>query len=140
MPVQPRGVTPKMLLEALRAEGAREYGLTGYKEIADWFCRIGYRKSPPGRRTLVRWKKESGCPFVVTDYQIGTQVWTTNLLLMAWAAGQAKARLKRVGRRTKYRFADYEGRAAVEAAIRKKLISGASREPQGTPPVVLPSA
>jgi len=129
-----------MLLETLRAEGAREYGLTGLKEIADWFCRMGYRKSPPTKSTLYRWKRQSGCPFVVTDYRCTTEVWTTNLLLMAWAVGKAKARLKRVGRRTKYRFADYEGRAAVEAAIRKKLISGASREPQGTPPVVLPSA
>ena len=137
-------LSPKALLESLRAEGAKEYGITGMQEIGKWFCRVGYRKAPVSVRQLYRWKAELGCPFGPTDHRRGTKCWTTNLLLMAWAAGHTKRLIKRVDtRRMKRDRLRQEDILAVQEAIRRKLLtqgSAPSRVGQGTAPGQPPSS
>lgn len=134
-------LTAKSVLESLRAEGALEYGLQGTDQIAAWCVKVGYTRKLPSRRTLFRWKAESGCPFGAP--RKGQCVWTTNLLMMAWAAAKVKKRsMKVVSRRTYYR----EKRATADQqmvadAIRRKLLASApSRADQGTPPAESPSS
>lgn len=131
----PRPIDAKEVLEALRAEGAVEYGLNGITEIAAWFAKVGYGKAP-SRRTLFRWRSQERCPFVVPKHR--QPVWSTNLLLMSWAAArvrkQAKAQLERKSaRRRDHKLSD---QMMVAEAIRRKLIASQGapqRVAQGTP-------
>ena len=133
----PRPVTAKELLANLRAEACQEYGIVGVQAIGLWFYQMGYSARPPSRRTLMRWKAEKQCPLVCPRWN--QKLWTTNLLLMSWAASRVKKQTMK--KRDRTTIVDVAGREMVAEAIRKKLLASApSRADQGTPPTESPSS
>lgn len=145
-----RPVNAKEILASLRAEGAVEYGICGFDEIGQWFYKIGFSPRPPQRRTLMRWKQQAGLPYGRPRVR-ESKAWTTNLLLMAWAAARFhRAQAKPLSRRSQYRRQAQsrirqEDIDAVNEAIRRKLLSGSApsetpREGQGTRPKEPPSS
>ena len=137
-----RPINAGEVLEALRKEGCQEYGLRGTDAIAAWFFRIGYCYRPPSRTTIFRWKRKYRCPIVAPRHN--SKLWTTNLLLMAWAAAQVRAQAKRALTGRKPRLAERRiltDRHMVAEALRKKLFaasvssvsSGADPQEQAAP-------
>lgn len=140
-----RRLNAKEVLQALRDEASQEYGIRGIGSIGEWFFKVGFAKRPVSRRQLYRWKSDHGCPF--GSPRPGHGAWTTNLLLMSWAANRVRLSTKlRPKDRRIYKprnVGTVAEREMVAEAIRAKLRRQAAaqgREALDTLPIQPPSA
>jgi hypothetical protein len=85
----------KDFLATMRADRCKEYGLVGWREVAEWLTRMRFTRKPPVDATLRKWRNQFCLPITKAcrsnNSGRGYVPFTTNLALHAWMATQSRA-------------------------------------------------